>query len=96
MMKKIHYNTISQKEDILLEAKQNGWLLKEDATTIHGKYLIFDENVGEKIQELTLGQAQNTMELFNALSAINTNNEISQATMMMELLNMIATLQGGE
>lgn len=95
-MKKIHYNTEIQKEDILLEAKRNGWILKEDATTIHGKYLIFDENVEGKIQELALEQAQNSMEMLNALNIINTNNEISQATMMMELLNIIATLQGGE
>lgn len=51
----------------------------------------------EKLKnEVDLETAQSSMELINALSTISTQNEINQATMMMELLNMIATLQGGE
>ena len=102
-MKKIYYNMAAEKEEILTQAKENDWILKEDAVTIDGKYLVFYTRTDEKLKELEqenaelkIQQAQSLMEIFNALNTINTNNEINQATMMMELLNMIATLQGGE
>ena len=102
-MKKIYYNMAAEKEEILTQAKENDWILKEDAVTIDGKYLVFYTRTDEKLKELgeenvelKIQQAQSSMEIFSALSTMNTNNEINQATMMMELLNMIATLQGGE
>ena len=51
-MKKIYYNTETEKEEILAQAKQNAWILKEDAITIYGKYLAFDTKTDEKVIQL--------------------------------------------
>ncbi len=51
-MRKIHYSAETEKEEILTQAKKNGWTLKEDAITIHGKYLIFDVKIIEKVERL--------------------------------------------
>lgn len=50
-MKKIYYNTEIEREEILRLAKKEGIMLKEDAITIHGKYLVFDTGAIEKLRE---------------------------------------------
>lgn len=78
--------------DAIMYDKGSDSFYYERSPTIEDKIgILEEENIELKIQ-----QAQNSMEIFSTLSAINTNNEISQATMMMELINMMAALQGGE
>ncbi|MBC8590600.1 hypothetical protein [Wansuia hejianensis] len=86
---------VEESEEYQIVAKYSD-LVETQSRTVNVIYPDNIESLEQSIAELTLETAQNSMEIFNALSAVNTNNEINQATMMMELLNMIATLQGGE
>lgn len=102
MIKK-YYQSEEEKQQVIEQAKQNDWLLKEDAITKHGRYLVFDVRTDKRIkeleqenEELKIQHAQNSMEIFNALSVIETQNEINQATMLMEILDMIIIKQGDE
>lgn len=56
----------------------------------------FIEEVANKSNQLEMSATLTNMEVFGALSAIATSNEVSQAQMMMEIMNMLGQIQGGE
>lgn len=51
-MKKYSYNTNDEKEQILNEAKEEGWILVTNAVLFNEKYLLFDTRQVEKIASL--------------------------------------------
>lgn len=90
-MKKIYYNTETEKEEILAQAKQNAWILKEDAITIYGKYLAFDTKTDEKVIQLETALLEITTLLADEQMK-NTQNEqaiLELTTLMAGVLNNV-------
>lgn len=90
-MKKIYYNTETEKEEILAQAKQNAWILKEDAITIYGKYLTFDTKTDEKVIQLETALLE-TITLLANEQMKNMQNEqaiLELTTLMAGVLNNV-------
>lgn len=83
-MKKTYYNTETEKEEILAQAERNAWILKEDAITIHGKYLVFDTKTDEKVIQLETALLETTTLLANEqMKNMQNEQAILELTMML-------------
>lgn len=82
-MKKYYINE-TEKEDVLLQAKQKGWELIEDAITTHGKYLVFDVKYEEKAKELEAALLEtSTLLAFEQMKNIQNEQAILELTTLM-------------